>query len=252
MFLDESGDDTLYSEEEYQANPSLETHCTLTGVVIAENKTDLLQASLRELKEEIWRTNDVILHSVKIRHKKGAFALFHYKPELYETFKARMNEIVQAVEPIIISSSLDKRIWVKKYPRKLSFKDDPYAQAFVYLLERYAHFLRKWPATDDVRGKIILEKRGNQRKNQLLRETYTDFKDQGTQYNTGPCDRLRGSIDFKSKSFNIPGLQLSDYLCFPFYSNHKNPTVPNEHYKFLEQFIYPGDRNKYGHKKWPV
>jgi len=34
--------------------------------------------------------------------------------------------------------------------------------------------------------------------------------------------------------------------------DHKYPKRENEHYNFLEKFVYPGDHGKYGHKKWPV
>jgi len=251
MYLDESGDDILYSEQEFDKNQILETYCTLVGVIIGNNYKDLLKQEVKKLKESIWHTDEVILHSVKIRNKKGAFALFHYKPELYEYFKKEMNNITKRVNPIIVCSSLNKRLWVKKFPQKLFFKDDPYSQAFVYLLERYAHFLNN-QAQVDTRGKIIAEKRDS-RKDKILKDIYSQIKQGGTQYFKGfSFDRLAEKIEFKKKDMNIAGLQLSDYCCYPFYANHKHPSSPNEHYSFLEQFIYPGEHSKYGHKKWPV
>jgi len=252
LYLDESGDDILYRDEDLIRNPELETHCTLVGAVIANDKKPILKSEFKLLKETFWRTDEVILHSIDIRHKKGAFALFYYKPELYDSFKIEMNRITRVIAPSIICSSLNKRLWVEKFPKKLFFEDDPYSQAFVYLLERYAHFLNS--QTDPaVRGKILVEKRDS-RKDKILRETYISVKQDGTQYFVGNShfERLSEKIEFKAKRMNIAGLQLSDYLCYPFYANHKNPGRENKHYEFLEQFIYPGDHNRYGHKKWPV
>ena len=62
-----------------------------------------------------------------------------------------MNRITSAISPDIICCSLDKKLWVEKYPRKLFFKDDPYEEAFVYLLERYADFLNS-KHSDQVTG----------------------------------------------------------------------------------------------------
>ncbi len=253
LFLDESGDDTLYSDEEYASNSRLETHCTLVGVVVANNKKEGLKKALCKLKNDIWGADDVVLHSVKIRNKVGAFVVFSYNPDLYEYFQSGMNQIIEEISPIIFCSSLNKRLWINKYPRKLHFRDDPYSQAFVYLLERYAHFLDKQDG-DNPRGKIVVEKR-NARQNGILKDEYTNFLEHGTQYyqlQKTPYNKLAANIEFKRKDMNIPGLQIADYLCYPFYKNHKMPGSENKHYEFLEKFVYPGDRGRYGHKKWPV
>lgn len=250
LFLDESGDSVLCSEEQYQKNPQLETHCTLIAVIIGNNKSTLLQSELSKIKKCFWRSDKVILHNVEIRHKQGAFAIFHYKPDLYEEFKIKMDELTNILTPSILCSSLDKLIWVKKYPRKLFFKDDPYEQAFIYLLERYAHFLNN-QASEIVRAKIVAESREN--KDASLRKTLKYLKEYGTQYN--PKDffrRLPDKIEFYNKKFNIGGLQISDYFSYAFYVNHKYPQRENLHYDFLKQFVYPGEFGNYGHKKWPV
>ncbi len=251
LFLDESGDHLLYPLHQFDTNPHFETHCTLTGVVVGHHKKDVMKEELKTLKQELWFTDNVVLHSIEIRNKKGAFALFHYKPELYELFKNRMNLITLNAEPTIVCSSLDKKLWVTKYPKKLYFQDDPYEQAFVYLLERYAHFLNSNP-NPSTRGKIVAEQRGGIKDRSLL-ETYAAVKNQGTQYfPKSHFSRLADKIEFKSKKFNVAGLQLSDYLCYPFYMNHKYPQKDNQHYEFAKQFVYSGSKKQYGHKKWPV
>jgi len=253
LYLDESGNELLYSMEEYLQNPELETHCTLMGVIIDHNKKDLLKKELSELKKYFrWYSNEVILHNTEIRNKTGAFAIFHYRPELYEQFKERMNNITKIVEPVIICSSLNKKLWVERYPKKLFFKDDPYELAFVYLLERYAHFLNN-QSFDSVRGHIIAEAR-TPKKDRSLNEIYKRVRQYGTQYhpNTFFSKIYDNKISFFHKDLNIPGMQLSDYFCYSFYVNHKYPERQNEHYKFLETFIYPGEYGQYGYKKWPV
>lgn len=250
LYLDESGDNVLYSEDQCQNNTQLETHCTLMGTIVGNDKSPLLKAEMDKIKQKFWNCNTVILHNVEIRHKQGAFAIFHYKPELYEEFKIGMNDLTQTIKPSILCSSLDKLLWVRKYPRKLHFKDDPYEQAFIYLLERYAHFLNN-QGTELVRGKIVAECRGNN--DASLRQALKYLKEYGTQYiGKDSFRRLPDKIEFYKKEYNISGLQLSDYFSYSFYVNHKYPQRENLHYDFLKQFVYPGDYGNYGHKKWPV
>ena len=251
LYLDESGDSLLHSLEDYSQNPELETHCTLTGVIIGHEKKALLKDELKELKRHFWHTDEVILHSVKIRHMQGPFAIFHYKPELYEEFKEKMNNITTIIEPTIVCSSLNKKLWVKKYPKKLFFKDDPYEEAVLLLFEPTTHFLNNQPF-EIINGRIVAERRG-QMKDNALKKTYQYVKEHGTQYHPKQFfEKLATKIEFHNKDFNIPGPQISDYVCYPFYVNHKDPKRENNHYNFLEQFIYPGEYNKYGYKKWPV
>jgi len=253
LYLDESGNNLIYEPEQLLKNPGLETHCTLLGTIIPHNQKEQLTKGLNKIKIDIFKSKQVILHSVDIRNKRGSFVVFHYQPELYEQFKARMNLLTNDIRPTLICSSLDKKKWVEKYPRKLFFKDDPYEQAFVYLLERYSHFLNSQKG-DEIEGKIIIENRGNNETNARLQEAFQQTKQYGTQYHNKPdyFSRLCRGLKFFPKHFNIPGLQLSDYFAYPFYINHKCPKRENKHYDFLEQFIYPGEFATYGHKKWPI
>jgi len=244
LYLDESGDHLLYSEEEYINNPELETHCTLLGFVIPNNSKPIVKKVLKDIKEFFWKTEEVVFHSVKIRHRQGPFAIFYYTPALYEDFKIKIIDIIKLAKPTIICSSLDKRIWIKRYPRKYFFKDDPYEQAFVFLLERYARFLNS-QNYEKVVGKVSAEKRSSQ-KDRALKETYLWVKNNGTQYkNKDYFKRLADKIDFDDKNYSIPGLQLSDYCSYPFYINHKYPERENELYEILKPY-------NYDHKKWPL
>lgn len=252
LYIDESGDDLLYEVAQWDTNPALETHCTLLGTVIPHNQKAQLKDGLNQIKEKIFHTKEIVLHSIDIRFKRGSFVCFHYTPSVYELFKGCMNSLVNDLHPVLICSSLDKKKWVQKFPRKLYFKDDPYTQAFEYLLERYAHFLNA-QAAKKVVGNLVMEDRGNKEKNKKLVAVLEHLKEHGTQYiKADRFERLNSRIEFQTKKFNIPGLQLSDYFVYPFYVNHKNPQSENNHYTFLEQFIYSGDYARYGFKKWPV
>lgn len=252
LYIDESGDDLLYEVSQWDANPTLETHCTLLGVIIPHNQKDQLKVGLSQIKQDIFHTKEIVFHSVDIRFKRGSFVCFYYKPETYEEFKAKMNSLTNDLHPVLLCSSLDKKRWVQKFPRKLHFKDDPYEQAFEYLLERYVHFLNAQTGKKVI-GNLIMEDRGNKTKNKRLVGVLEHLKTYGTQYvKAESFERLNPKIEFQAKKFNIPGLQLSDYFVYPFYVNHKNPQSENKHYDFLEQFIYAGDFARYGFKKWPV
>lgn len=252
LYIDESGNDLLYEVGQWDTVPTIETHCTLLGTVVPHDQKKQLKDDLNQIKLDIFHSKEIVFHNVDIRFKRGAFVCFHYAPDTYELFKGRMNALVNDLRPILICSSLDKKKWVQKFPRKLYFKDNPYEQAFEYLLERYAHFLNAQTAKKVV-GNLIMEDRGNSDKNRSLTAVLKRLKQQGTQYvKADRFDRLNPKIEFKAKKLNIPGLQLSDYFVYAFYVNHKNPQSENKHYSFLEQFIYPGDYAKYGYKKWPV
>ncbi|MDQ5954098.1 MAG: hypothetical protein QG583_25 [Patescibacteria group bacterium] len=244
LYLDETGDHLLYSEEEYIKNPDLESHCSLMGFIVPDNNKNQLKKEMSELKKYFWRTDDVVLHSVEIRHRKGLFAIFHYGPKLYDEFKIKIIEIIKSVKPKIVCSSLDKRTWIKRYPRKWHFKDDPYEQAFIFLLEKYAWFLNT-QSGENVVGKISLEKRTPE-KDRAIKKAYFWTINNGTQYkNKDYFKKLSRKIDFKDKRFNIAGSQLSDYCSYPFYVNHKYPERDNKLYSLLSEYIH-------FHKKWPV
>ena len=252
LYIDESGNDLIYEVTQWDNDPALETHCTLLGVIVPHSQKDELKDGLNQIKQDIFRTKEIVFHSVDIRFKRGSFVCFYYNPDTYELFKSRVNSLTNDLHPILICSSLDKKKWVQKFPRKLHFKDDPYEQAFEYLLERYAHFFNPQSAKKVV-GNLIMEDRGNKTKNKRLVAVLEHLKEHGTQYvKADRFERLNAKIEFQAKKFNIPGLQLSDYFVYPFYVNHKNPQSENQHYNFLEQFIYAGDYARYGFKKWPV
>lgn len=250
LYLDESGDNQIYDVGCW--TEKCETHCTLLGTIISHDRKSELTKELNILKNTIFKSKEVVLHNVDIRFKRGTFVVFHYQPELYEDFKASMNSLTNNLRPSIICSSLDKKKWVEKYPQKFFFGDDPYEQAFEYMLERYAHFLNNQNGSEII-GKIIVEDRGNRETNRKLQTAYDSTRNHGTQYfRKDFFDKLHHKLNFMPKHFNIPGLQLSDYFAYPFYINHKFPKRENIHYEFLEQFVYPGDRKSYGHKKWPI
>jgi len=252
LYLDESGDNLIYEPEKFDKNPGIETHCTLLGTIIPHNQKDELTNGLNKIKQDIFKSKETVLHNVDIRNKRGAFVVFHYQPELYEQFKTKMNLLTKDIKPTIICSSLNKKKWVQIYPRKLYFKDDPYEQAFVYLLERYAHFLNA-QKVENVKGNIIIEERGNEKTKSKLQSVLQFTRNKGTQYcKHGHFTKLSSKIEFFPKRYNIPGLQLSDYFVYCFYVNHKYPMRQNLHYDFLEQFIYPGEFATYGYKKWPI
>lgn len=252
LYVDESGDDLIYDLEQWERNPNLETHCTLLGTIVPHNQKEQLKRELDEIKVDIFRTKEIVLHCVDIRFMRGPFACFYYNSAIYESFKSRMNTLTNNLHPYLICSSLDKRKWIEKFPRKKFFKDDPYEQAFEYLLERYAHFLNSLPEKNVV-GKIVMEDRKVVSKNKRLKETLTRLKTYGNNYfSSEKFDKVSGKIEFHAKKLNIPGLQLSDYFVYPFYLNHKHPESENKHFDFLEQFIYPGEYARYGFKKWPI
>jgi len=179
LYLDESGNNLIYDLDQW--TPKCETHCTLLGVIVPHSEKSRLTKELNMIKNNIFKTKEVVLHSVDIRFKRGAFVVFHYQPELYEDFKSSMNTLTNNLRPQLICSSLDKKKWVEKYPRKIFFRDDPYEQAFEYLLERYAHFLNSQNG-NEVIGKIIIEDRGNRETNRRLQAKYEATRNHGTQY----------------------------------------------------------------------
>lgn len=103
LYIDESGNDLLYEVEQWEADASLETHCTLLGTVVPHNHKERLKDGLNQIKQDIFRTKEIVLHSVDIRFKRGAFVCFHYNPETYELFKGRMNSLVNDLRPTLKS-----------------------------------------------------------------------------------------------------------------------------------------------------
>ena len=109
----------LHSEEEYHCKTELETYYILVGIIVANNKKYLLKNEYDKIKEDFWKTREsIILHSVKIRARKGAFAIIHYTPGRYDDFKLEMNRATKSIESLVICSSLNKLLWVNKYLKK--------------------------------------------------------------------------------------------------------------------------------------
>lgn len=234
LYIDECGDQNLSNFE-----PTFPIF-TLCGILVREDKDQMLREQIEKMKMEIFGTKDIILHSRDIRKcQKGFEVLFDL--ELKKHFYLQINEILgQEGVYVIISSCILKEPYIRHYGKY----NDVYAQSLSFLLERVIFCLEDEPEPPTVH--TIVEMRGKKEDKNLL-AYYTQMLDTGTYWVTS--DRFKSHLrqfDFIPKKANFIGLQVADLVAYPVTRHILNPSELNPAYDAIKHNIYSKDGKQLG------
>lgn len=187
LFLDESGDHGLKNIDE---NFPIFLLC---GILISEENYEIIKKEINTIKEYFWQNKEVILHSRDIRKCNKEFQIF-FDLKIKENFYKFVNSIVAKDNYHIISSSIDKLAFIKKYGK---LENDVYEISLSFVLERTVFCLDDFKNCDEL--EIIIEKRGKKEDLKLAKHIQK-ITQVGTYYVTSERIRKLGfKLDFLGK-----------------------------------------------------
>ena len=242
-FIDESGDASLKN-----INKDFPVF-VLCGVLISDSEYIKLSDMINNLKQDIFGSLGIILHSTDIRKCDKGFAKL-FDLTLKERFYDQLNSIISVVDFKIISVIINKEEHMKMYGK---LAEDPYELALTFMLERSIF------ATDNKTNEVmqvIIESRGSKEDDQLAKR-YSQIYDSGT-YFVSDIERIQKRLPtkaiFKKKSENDIGLQIADLCAYPIARNNLYPYEPYPAYDIVENKFYKNSSGKidgFGRKYFP-
>ena len=241
FFLDETGDHSLSF-----IDPNFPLFL-LCGILIGENELLNVENRLKQLKNEFFKTTEIIIHSREIRKCEGPFQIL-FDLDIKKKFYEKINEILSNAQFTIVGSGVNKEEHIKKYGKGAN---DPYSISLGFIIERLVFCLDGHKPSS---VEIKIERRGRKEDQQLL-DQYNSIIDRGT-YFVQP-DRIKKLIqkfDFQSKGENVIGLQIADLCAYPLARHVLRPTVPHPSFDVIKDKIYcdkNGMYNGFGLKIFP-
>lgn len=197
LFLDESKPNTNFQ------------NFTLGGILIEKGKYELeIKPKIKELKIECFRNENIILHEIDIRKKRGDFGSI--TKEEQEIFFTKLNNFFLRTNSLsILAVSININNLDKLY--KSDDRNDLYNIALQLLMENFVHFL----SNNNGVGTLYLETTDPNFNAQLQNQFYM-LKATGTLFIKKEILQHRlSTINFAIKSDDIIGLQIADFIPNP-------------------------------------
>lgn len=239
LFIDESGDHGLKTID--SSFPVF----LLCGVLVSENEYAQINSIVNQVKLKYWDNKNVILHSRDIRKCNNEFKIL-FDLKIKEQFYNDINSVLTSSNYNIISSAIDKILFIKKYGK---LEDDVYEIALSFVLERTIFCLDEIKDCDSL--EIIIEKRGK-KEDAKLANHLNKLNQVGTFY--VDAERMKKcSIKhfFLDKRQNNNGLQISDLLAYPIAKKIIFPEGVNVSYELIKDKFYAKNGKRYGLKIFP-
>ena len=178
-----------------------------------------VEEQIKLLKNDFFKTTDIIIHSREIRKCEGPFQIL-FDLDVKKRFYKKINEILGDTQFTIVGSGVNKEEHIKKYGKGAK---DPYSISLAFIIERLVFCLDKHKLSS---VEIKIEKRGRKENQQLL-DQYNSIIDRGTYFvQPGRIKKLIQKFDFQSKGENVIGLQIADLCAYPLTRHVLRPTVP--------------------------
>jgi hypothetical protein len=210
IYIDEVGNNDLGSS----SNPNHRFLC-LTGVVFElDYVKNVLVKDIEALKIKYFDHHPdepIILHRKEMVNKKTPFRILA-KPEIEKEFNAEFLSLLNKWKFKTITVLIDKLEHQTKYS---TWRYDPYHYCMAIMLERYHLRLKEINAVGD----MMFESRGG-KEDIRLKESYKKIYEQGTDWvkATDLHDTITThELKIKSKTANIPGLQVADLVAYPLF-----------------------------------
>lgn len=241
LFLDECGDQNLAN---YDASFPIFTLC---GIIISEDSYLDVTRQVTELKQKYWGTKKVILHSRDIRKCEKGFEIL-FDLDVKKDFYRDINSIMQSNDYTVISCSIKKDEYIRKYGRL----QDVYGLSLSFIIERTIFFLDSRKVDlKDIELHIIAEKRGKKEDSCLL-NYYNEVLDRGTYFvNSGRIKNYFKDFEFKAKVDDIIGLQIADLIAYPITRYVLDSEAYNHSFDIIEPKIYTQNGKRHGLKIFP-
>ena len=202
LFIDESGDPSLSS-----INSDFPVF-VLLGCLFEEKAYQSVSSKISDLKKDIFKSDNVILHSRDIRKCEGVFSKL-FNLEVKQIFYERLNNIMTEGEYTVVAVAIKKNEFIERYGK---IADDPYELSLSFLLERILMETDSLPSNT---VEIMIESRGKV-EDEILIKRYNKLLDVGSGRITSDRFRKRyQKIEFRKKKENDCGLQIADLCAYP-------------------------------------
>jgi hypothetical protein len=202
MFLDESGNHDLnVIKPEYPV-------FVLGGVIVDRTYArTVIDQRMRELKQEFFGREDIILHTAELIRWKNEFAFMKHDEKLKQRFLTALSAMMADLEYQVVACAINKRAYAAKY----GTKDDIYRYSLTLLVERFCYEIGN--VTDG--GMICAETRRPDLDHEM-NMAWENIKRNGLRF-AGPSKIDTRIIDLalKDKRLNIAGMQLADLVVSP-------------------------------------
>ena len=240
LYIDESGDHGLSN-----LNPDFPIFL-LCGIVISSENYEQLNIGFNSVKQDIWKSEQVIFHSRDIRKCEKEFK-YLFNLDLKAQFYKKLDHVITNCDYKIIAAAIKKENYIKKYG-KLS--DDVYEISLSFIIERTIFYLQSLKENDTAL-EIIIEKRGV-KEDKKLQEHFQKILSRGTGYiKANKLAEYNPTISFRNKKENINGLQLADLIAYPIASYILEPERVNPAFDIFKDKLYKKYEKKYGLKIFP-
>ncbi|ELK43374.1 hypothetical protein D478_03654 [Brevibacillus agri BAB-2500] len=243
----------IYLDESTTHNPGfLNPVFCLAGIVVKKDDYHLVQQGLDKIKQQIWydlsNPLDLVLHEKEVREAQNRmvdrskikshylrFRSNSYSRMLYSELDTLLKNIpCNVLGAVIRMDDLDQHF-------KKDIQSDYYLSAMQIVMENFCQFLINAGGI----GHILIESRSHQDKQVRLR--YNHIKAMGSMFvNPFAMQTLLKDIDFPSKTENIAGLQIADFVPNPFARNALGNKQPQFNiYQALRPLRYDGGLGKF-------
>ncbi|MCD2347409.1 DUF3800 domain-containing protein [Clostridium guangxiense] len=217
LYLDESETHDLDSNKSW-----INRIFCIAGIIVKkEDNEDILSKKLNQIKVDIWgdlpNPTGLILHEKDIRFAQNGFNKYKLNEisSEYHRFRARryskilykgLGDLISSDKITVIGGCIVLDELIKYYSEEIL--TDQYLVATQIILENFCHFLQK----NNGIGYVFYESR-EEHQNKDIRMRFNQIKTMGTMY-ISPYAMQRNliHIDFPSKSENVAGLQVADFL----------------------------------------
>ena len=200
-------------------------------IVERQSYTEEILPAVNKLKMSYWNHEGINLHSRDIRKQKGPYS-FLRDNHRYKAFMEEISDIVNGLPFTLFITGIMKQHHKAKFGKDAG---NPYHVALAFTMERVLHFME---SNGEIGLPLIAEARGKKENEDLEREFYKILA-MGTQKdNAERFKKLTCPLVFKSKKFNIAGVQIADLCAHPSARNILKPDQPNKAYEIVSKKIY--------------
>ncbi len=202
LFLDESGDHNLsIIDPQYPV-------FVLGGIVLESGYAAIeLTESLDRFKREIFGDSCLVLHTADIVRNRNGFERLKDR-SFRQNFLLKLNSIMRDLNYSVIACAIRKDDHLARYGLAAL---DPYLLSLDVVVERFCRIIGDVPD-----GGIIIAEKRNSALDRQLDLAWLNLKIQGTRhFQAKDIEKRVSSLNLRSKSDNIAGLQLADLVVSP-------------------------------------
>lgn len=224
MYIDESGDTIPLTQLGKK-------FLVLTGAVIHEADIPKIEEKFRKIKNKYYQDPDIEIKSNYLRYANPD--LSEHSPiklndrQKYDELEKEMADFLKGIPVVLLSVVIDKTGFWKKFPAQ-----NPYDQAYIFLLERFQKYLEEQKGL----GICIIDPREGQVEKsfigQDLDRIHNRLRFEESELGR-KCPNVIERLLFSTSDKTI-GIQIADLFCYPIFHMFEYDKKPGQYWRFDE------------------